>query len=314
MAHCVETMMYAGQTPWHGLGKQLVNCVDTEVAIVEAGLNWGVQMTPVQYKGKNVEDKFFTVRNTDDRVLGVVGANYQIMQNREAASLLDALIGEGCLIETAGSLHGGKVIWFLAKLPDYMEILGDAITRHILLVNSHDGSQKLRMLSTLTRVVCANTLDIALKNAENVYAVKHTAGMGDKAKSEEAMKAIGLSKKYSAALTKEADILARTPVSQADWKKIVDQLIPYDETSVSDGIKHRKEERRSLLLGCMEDDDLQNFKNTGWGAFQALTNYAYHATPERLTENYRENAFLKSVGGSVFVNTGYKMLKELVTA
>lgn len=121
-------------------------------------------------------DNFFAnVRSSDGAVLGVVSDRYQVVQNAEAFAFTDALIGgEGQVhYETAGSLMGGRKIWLLAKLPD-TEIVGDKTEPYLCFSNTHDGSGAIRVCMTPIRVVCNNTLNIALNGAKRAWSVRHT--------------------------------------------------------------------------------------------------------------------------------------------
>ena len=169
MSANVESMFYAGrEKPWHGLGTQVEEAPTSADALRLAGLDWTVQRKPIQVCGGRKVDNFFAnVRSSDGAVLGVVSDRYQVVQNAEAFAFTDALIGgEGQVhYETAGSLMGGRKIWLLAKLPD-TEIVGDKTEPYLCFSNTHDGSGAIRVCMTPIRVVCNNTLNIALNGAK----------------------------------------------------------------------------------------------------------------------------------------------------
>lgn len=176
MSANVESMFYAGrEKPWHGLGTQVEEAPTSADALRLAGLDWTVQRKPIQVCGGRKVDNFFAnVRSSDGAVLGVVSDRYQVVQNAEAFAFTDALIGgEGQVhYETAGSLMGGRKIWLLAKLPD-TEIVGDKTEPYLCFSNTHDGSGAIRVCMTPIRVVCNNTLNIALNAMSDM--VGHTA-------------------------------------------------------------------------------------------------------------------------------------------
>jgi Domain of unknown function (DUF932)/Tetratricopeptide repeat len=182
MPHSVESMMYAGQVPWHGLGTPVSTEVTAGDAIKHAGLSWHVDLQPV-FAGAGLVQSLVagvkaTVRNTDQRALGVVGDRYMPVQNEDAFAFFDSVVGEGqAIYHTAGSLDGGRRVWVLAKLPGEVRLHQDEVTeKYLLLMNSHDGSTALRMLFTPVRVVCQNTLNLAMRgtSAEGI-AIRHTA-------------------------------------------------------------------------------------------------------------------------------------------
>ena len=122
MSANVETMFSVRETPWHGLGRIVMDAPASHEALELAGLDWQVESRNI-YSGNRAN-----VRSTDDAVLGVVSDRYRIVQNEEAFQFTDDLLGEGVTYETAGSLQGGKKVWMLAKLPEKYIIAGDEVT------------------------------------------------------------------------------------------------------------------------------------------------------------------------------------------
>ena len=122
----VETMFSVRETPWHGLGRIVMDAPASREALELAGLDWQVESRNI-YSGTGAMIPGYraNVRNTDDAVLGVVSDRYRIVQNEEAFQFTDDLLGEGITYETAGSLQGGKKVWMLAKLPEKYIIAGD---------------------------------------------------------------------------------------------------------------------------------------------------------------------------------------------
>lgn len=180
MAHELEirngkaSMMYVGDLPWHGLGTALQKPATATEAIKAAKLDWEVVKTPVYAcVGNNrlvPTDSFAVVRSDmvdkpECEVLGVVGKDYTPLQNRDAFSFFDPIAGEGAAIyHTAGVLAGGRRVWMLAKLPGETRVIGDDIShKYLLLFNSHDGSGAVGVKFTPVRVVCQNTLTMALQ-------------------------------------------------------------------------------------------------------------------------------------------------------
>ena len=125
----VETMFSVRETPWHGLGRIIMDAPASREALELAGLDWQVESRNI-YSGTGAMIPGYraNVRSTDDAVLGVVSDRYRIVQNEEAFQFTDDLLGEGVTYETAGSLQGGKKVWMLAKLPEKYIIAGDEVT------------------------------------------------------------------------------------------------------------------------------------------------------------------------------------------
>lgn len=189
MAHLVEKMMYnsKNELPWHGLGNPVDGLATSADAISKAGLDWSVDIKPAY---ANVGDQYvevngvnFTVRSSDNRVLGQVGDRYNVLQNKQAFEFFDAIVGEEqAIYETAGSLRNGERIWLLAKMPDFIRIgnTDDIVEKYVLLTNSHDGKSPVIVKVTPIRVVCNNTLTFALSKGGDEYRVRHTTNMMDK--------------------------------------------------------------------------------------------------------------------------------------
>lgn len=158
----VESMFYVRQAPWHGLGKQVEQALSSEEALKEAGLDWTVVQRPIQTNNQmEIPGYKANIRDTDNRVLGVVTDRYKIVQNHEAFAFTDELLGEGVRYETAGSIQNGKKVWLLARLPENYIISGESISPYLVFSNSHDGSGSIKVAMTPIRVVCQNTLNLA---------------------------------------------------------------------------------------------------------------------------------------------------------
>lgn len=171
----VETMFSVRETPWHGLGRIIMDAPASREALELAGLDWQVESRNI-YSGTGAMIPGYraNVRSTDDAVLGVVSDCYRIVQNEEAFQFTDDLLGEGVTYETAGSLQGGKKVWMLARLPRKYLIAGDQVEPYLVIFNSHDGSSGVKVAMTPIRVVCQNTLNLALNTAKRSWTARHT--------------------------------------------------------------------------------------------------------------------------------------------
>ena len=171
----VESMFSVREKPWHGLGTIVAEAPDSSAALELAELNWTVVQKDIATAdgGKVIPGFKANVRESDDKVLGIVTDRYKVVQNTEAFAFTDALLGEGVRYETAGSLQGGRRIWLLAKLPQQYIINGDEITPYLVFMNSHDGSGSIKVAMTPIRVVCSNTLNLALSKAKRCWSCNH---------------------------------------------------------------------------------------------------------------------------------------------
>ena len=173
---------------WHGLGQILDQRMTAKEAIENANLSFEVEKRPLYtsveeinsseikvYNRLDVATHFATVRTDTNEVLGVVGNKYEVVQNRDCFAFFDSIVEEGAAIyETAGVLGKGEVIFITAKLPDNLIIGNDVIEQYLFLTSSHDGSGAITAAFTPTRIVCANTLKIALGKTSREVSIKHT--------------------------------------------------------------------------------------------------------------------------------------------
>lgn len=174
MAHNIDqtarqngAAVYANTPAWHGLGVVLDHAPTAEEAISEAGLDWTVEKRPLLFASPNgatpIEGTFVTVRTDTEKPFGIVSDEYTPLQNAEAFDALSIVLQEaGLRYESAGALNGGSSIWLLARHPDRFEVAGDEVLRYVLLSTSHDGTGAVKIGETDVRVVCQNTLDLAL--------------------------------------------------------------------------------------------------------------------------------------------------------
>lgn len=286
------SMMYVGKTPWHQLGTRLENPATSEEAIESAGLDFTVNLKPVKTtvdrKSKTVPNTYATVRSDTGDILGVVGARYQPIQNREAFSFFDALVGEDeAIYHTAGVLGKGERIWILAKLPDYIKVgKEDIVDKYLLLTNSHDGSSVVRAKLTPIRVVCNNTLSVALTGIEQEVRIRHTASAS--AKLEEAHKLLGLTNSLYEQLDGIFNTMALRKISDKQLMDYVKTLVPENPEA-----KHqtRNENIRTSILDLHESGlgaDLS--RGTVWGAYNAVAEYTDHVQGSK-----NESKHLKSI-------------------
>ncbi len=284
-------MMYVGETPWHKLGTKLDKPVTSEEAIQAAGLDFTVRKFRLQTSPDNlaVESHFATVRTDTMEVLGVVGSRYEPIQNRDAFTTFDALVGEGeAIYHTAGALGKGERIWILAKLPDYIRVNGnDIVEKYFLLVNSHDGTSTVRVKLTPIRVVCENTLSLALSGAEQEVHIRHTLNAKEKLK--EAHEILGLTNKLYEQLDAIFNRMSEAKLQQPALSDYVKAVFPEDPNS-KDQSWVRKVHDTTLEL-AESGEGAEMARGTLWGAYNAVTEYVDHYRGTRVDETQR----LKSI-------------------
>lgn len=301
MSANVETMLYVREKPWHGLGTMVEEAPTSADALRLSGLDWTVERKPLQVCGGRKVDGFYAnVRNTDGAVLGVVSDRYKVVQNVEAFAFTDSLIGGDIPVryETVGSLMGGRKIWLLAKLPE-TEIVGDKTEPYMCFSNTHDGSGAIRVCMTPVRVVCNNTLNIALSGAKRAWAVRHTGDI--QTKLHEARMCLDMANKYMDKLGEYADQMANKTLTDEAISKILDEMFPATE-DMSDREKRNAEKARTEYMICYFAPDIAKFKGTAWGALNAMSDMVVHNAPRRQTANYRENNWGRIMDGHAMMD------------
>lgn len=239
----------------------------------------------LNHKTLEVPNYFANIRTDNNTVLGVVGKDYHIVQNREAFNFFDAIVGgdDGILYETAGALGKGERIFITAKLPDYIRVgNGDDVTeKYIFLTTSHDGSGSITAAFTQIRIVCQNTLNASLRNMTNVVRIKHTSGA--KQRIENAHKIMGLANTLSSQLENIFNHWTTVKVTDIEVKKLIQlALCPNKETL--DLLKKGADDEISTMFKNKIDDAFQyamlsdtqlmdTTKGTLYGAYNAVTGY-----------------------------------------
>jgi len=286
---------------WHNLGQIVSDYPTSAEAIKYAGLDYEVVKSPLYTTGNDliqagqdletantkltVPNYFANVRNDNNAVLGVVGKDYHIIQNRDAFTFFDAIVGgqDGIQYETAGALGQGERIFITAKLPGYIRVgNGDDVTeKYLFLTTSHDGSGSITAAFTPIRIVCRNTLNASLKSMTNVVRIKHTSGA--KQRLEHAHKVMGLANTLSSQLENIFNEWAKVRVKDTEVKKLIQlALCPNKETY--DLLKKGAEDELSTAFKNMVEDafayamvndtqQMDTTKGTLFGAYNAVTGY-----------------------------------------
>ena len=308
MSANVETMMYTREKPWHGLGTRVEEAPTSADALRLSGLDWSVEQRDVLdgVDGCVIPGYKANVRDSDGKVLGIVGSRYKVVQNAEAFAFTDSLIGGEVHYETAGSLLGGKKVWLLAKLPD-TEICGDKTEPYMAFTNTHDGTGAVRVCMTPVRVVCNNTLNLALNTAKRAWSVRHTGDIS--AKLEEARQCLDLATKYMNDLAVEAERLANITVSDERLRKILDELFPAAD-DMSDRQKNHVQKLKDEYMVCWYAPDLLKFRGTAWGAINAISDMVTHNSPHRNTANYQANRWNDVMNGHFLIDQMAKAVSK----
>lgn len=307
MAAEVETMFYTRETPWHGLGTRVMEAPSSKEALSLSGLDWNVEQEPIYTEtGNHISGFKANIRDTDQKVLGVVTDRYKVIQNGEAFAFTDELLGEGIRYETAGSLQGGRKVWLLAHLPHEYIIAGERISPYLLFSNTHDGSGAIRVAVTPIRVVCNNTLNLALDTAKRSWSTIHTGDI--KSKLEEAKNTLFMANAYMDELGREFENLRKKKLTEKQVMDYIGLLIPLDENGTSQQKKNVIRLQNDMKMRYFDAPDLQDVGHNAYRFINAVSDFATHAEPLRKTANYREQVFARTVEGNPLIDKAYKMM------
>lgn len=307
MAANVESMFYVRETPWHGLGTRVMEAPDSEEALKLAGLNWKVRQEPI-YTDNNLLIPGYkaNVRDLDNKVLGVVTDRYKVVQNDEAFVFTDGLLGEGVRYETAGSLLDGRKVWILARMPREFIINGEQISPYLVFSNTHDGSGAIKVAVTPIRVVCNNTLNLALSTARRSWSMIHTGDI--QGKMEEAKQTLFMAEKYMSRLGSEFESLRKIKLTDRQVRDYIELLLPYEKEDNSLHVRNISRLREDMQRRYFDAPDLKDVGNNAYRFVNAVSDFATHSEPIRRTKNFKENLFARTVEGNPLIDKAYQMV------
>jgi phage/plasmid-like protein (TIGR03299 family) len=342
MAHEIENtdslVLGSGKKAWHGMGRVVHETMDPLKALKYAGLEWEIDQRPMfthvlemnPETGK-LEDKYVPVpnhvanyRSDTQEMMGIVRENYHVVNNRDAAEFAIALGGTNEVqVETAGSLQGGRKVWFLLK-GDAFEVGGpdDVVYKYILLSNGHDGKAPFRVTPTTIRVVCSNTMHAVVPRfgeelAQSAYMVRHTSSMMDKL--EEVREALKTYNRDNTELQQRATRLAKAQGDTEAYKAFFWEAYQEAYSEIPMNPQTKVEERRKeRALDAYKSftkrfDDEKAVSGTGyWTALNAWTGVVQHDAKARGKDDM--DRIEKRVQSNLFGLNANRTLAALNTA
>ncbi len=318
---------------WHGLGKIVQDYPTSAEALKFAGLDYEVTKDDIYTTTYNAEGQamdfnqrvkthFATMRPDTGDVLGIVGKDYEIVQNRDAFSFFDAIVGgQGIQYETAGALGKGERIFITAKLPSYIKVgREDLIEQYLFLTTSHDGFGSITAAFTPVRIVCNNTLNAALRNHSNAIKIRHTANA--KGRLEQAHEVMGISSKLSEQLQELFNNWTKVKITDPELHRLI-QLAMVPNKEVLQNIQNEKWDALSTCFNNMcesaydyalssPSQQTETTRGTLFGAYNAVTGYYQNV------RNFKDDeAKLKSLlyGGTAQLRTqkAFNLCCEIAT-
>lgn len=268
---------------WHQLGTVFENPVTTSEMLQLAYMaGWDVRLESAQSVFNMLgnylfnDDRFAVVRNHPfqkgaNHIIGWVGGRYKVVQNEELFSLADGILDGGGRWETAGSIKGGSVVFGSLSINREIVVgageIEDKTNLYLMVTSSFDGSTAVTGGITPVRVVCQNTLNLALPGLVQKFKFRHTQSV--EGRMQEARKALGLTFKYADAFEAEANELYQRAVTKQDFDAIIKTL--YAPESDKQNSITRAETKRDLLMEIWESETTEGIRGTAWGAMNALT-------------------------------------------
>jgi phage/plasmid-like protein (TIGR03299 family) len=311
MAHLIEQMAFAGDTPWHRLGHHLPPKQPLEVWAQQAGMNWTIQETPVRYMTKGAADveplqtlEFFAeqkvlYRSDTRAALSVVSSRYQVVQPRAVLEFYRDLteIG-GYEMETAGVLKGGRKVWALARTGKQAVLKGsDTVNGYLLFATSCDGTLATSVTPTTVRVVCNNTLAIALDSTSNVIRVPHSTSFDADAVKRQLGIAIGQWDDFMYRMKVLSERKVKSKEVEAYIQRVLYGPTESDERSAPDAgtqpMPRAWAARKVLELyeGKGRGAELAAARGTTWGLLSAMTEFVDHERRARNREYRLDSAW-----------------------
>lgn len=287
----VQTMAFYGDVPWHGLGTHVPKGATAKEMICAAGMDWRVELRPARgakpINRKGEYSRYEVVRvprpNTEEAevLLGVVSRRYQPLQNVEAFEFFDPIVGEKkAYFETAGALGEGERIWVMAKMPEAMRIVpGDECLKYLLLSNTHTGEGSVIVKFTSVRVVCKNTLMMAMEDGQKAYRVRHSKKM--QFRLDELAEFLAITQEVFLKAEECFRYLAKIQMIEDRLEHYLEAVFPRSQSQKKKIEKPQKWEFLRKIFEGRPDLQLPGVRGTLWGAYNAITRFEDYKQPQQ---------------------------------
>lgn len=278
-----DTLTLAKTGAWHGIGNVMPDHFSIRTALDVGGMNWRVERKQlITQDAHQPVDRFANVRSDTGEVLGTVGANYTVLQNHELARYVAGTLGDKVKLDSAGSLRGGKDVFFLAALEPFDVTIGDRVNPYALFSNAHDGSRSFRVMPTSVRVVCANTLNAAMNKTDGI-SIRHTSSLLDTI--DAAQEALGVAIQSGSVLRRQAQEMAHREMGSAELQSFFVMVyqraygaIPTNPQDAQEERKVRRAASRIADWSILFEQPQNRIGGTHlWGALNAVTEWADHS-------------------------------------
>ncbi|MCW5297759.1 DUF932 domain-containing protein [Herbaspirillum lusitanum] len=294
MAHLIETMAYANATPWHGLGNRLSPNQPIEVWAQQAGMDWNIRQSPVYFHSREktsvlYPDHKVLFRSDTEQPLSVVSSRYQVVQPREILEFYrDITEAGGFTLETAGVLKGGRKVWALAKTNQSATLKRkDVVNGYLLLATACDGTLATTAQFTSVRVVCNNTLAVALANGAGAVKVPHSTSFNPQA----VKKQLDISVSGWDSFIYRMKTLSERKVTHQEAQHYVQDLFAEMTSSAALPNDRAMKKILDLFQGNGRGAELASAKGTAYGLLNAVTEFVDHERRTRSTDHRLDSAW-----------------------
>jgi len=287
----VQAMAYYGDVPWHKLGTEVPKGVSAEQMIRAAGLDWEVELRPArgarEINRKGEFSRYEVVRvprpttKEPEVLLGMVSRRYEPLQNVEAFGFFNPIVGDKkAYFETAGALGEGERIWVMAKMPEAMVIVpGDECLKYLLLSNTHSGNGSVIVKFTSVRVVCQNTLMMAMEDGQKAYRVRHSKQM--QFKLNELADFLAITQEVFLKAEESFRRLAKIHMKENRLENYFQAVYPRSEAQKKTGDKPQRWGFLREIFESRPDLQLPGVRGTLWGAYNAVTRFEDYKQPQQ---------------------------------
>lgn len=311
---------------WHGLGQVFDGEVSTVEMLSLAKLNgWDVRLSPLVTSAPCAKPYFEVIRtnpatNGDD-VLAIVGDRYRVLQNEELFQFGDAILDGGAKWETAGAIKKGTTVFGSLSIDKEFTLdpkgASDTTKTYLLVNTSHDGSTSVRASITPVRVVCQNTLNMALNNVKQSFTIRHTTNLNQRA--SQARLALGLTFSYMDEFESMATSMFDFKMNDDKFKTMLDVVYPLDRANATSAQVTKRDKKTDFLMALwLNSPTMANVKGTAWGALNAVTERIDYYRNARATSAGTEGLQSAASGFEPAINAEkarvFKVVRDMVSA
>jgi phage/plasmid-like protein (TIGR03299 family) len=295
---------------WSDVSTSVRGINHVEAALERAGMNWKVQQEPLFLaSGYKIPNRVANIRDDNMDFIEVVSNRYVPVQNVEGFQFLENVLQTGALqLENAGYFGYGRV-FLLGKVEGVHHVMGETIEPYILFSNSHDGTSRIKVCMTSVRVVCRNTLALALETATRIWGARHTGTIAQQIR--EAQKIMQVASDYYTEFPIVAETMLEKNLTPKEIAGTLDSLFPVSKDGGKLAAANAYTKKMQVLQILALTPDLEHIKDTAWGFYNAVADYVSHEPPQRQTTGWKLNRFADIADGSSILETAQELLAAI---